>query len=207
MYVLIGTITHGIVEGSNHDVWTEVPVRWKPDGIELLGRVDAYHPQIRRVVDYKTTRYINQDKLPYGNHEDQLRTYAVMLRAMGLPVESAAVQYIDLTGPTRCRYCKTGQLVPAQEIFICDNCGREWERNATTHDGAAQYEVSLEGLDAWEEVLKHRMKTLSDALENDIPPVGEPSSLCAFCPFRKECEYVDGPVSRHLLQEAPLAPR
>lgn len=190
MYTMLGTLTHALIEGSDHQVWAEVPVTMVVKGTPLYGTVDAYYPEQGRIVDYKTTRYINKSKLPYGDHEAQLRIYAVMLRKMGLKVESAAIQYIDLTGPARCRYCKTGRLIPGLEIYTCENCEREWSaQDEQIHSGACLYEVSLEGLEHVEDEIQARVSELQACLTSKQEPVGEPGWLCAYCPFKRECPY------------------
>ncbi len=191
MYVMLGTMTHNILEGSDHTVISEMPVSAKLNGYELLGTVDAYYPKLGRIVDYKTTRRISKDKLPYGDHEAQVVIYAIMLRQMGLRVESAAIQYIDLMGPAKCTYCKVGQLIPGQEIFTCKNCGTEVDaHHQSIHAGAVTYEVDLSNADLLAEEIELRLTELNNALESHEPPVGEPAWLCRYCKFNEECPDV-----------------
>lgn len=186
-YTFLGTMTHQILEeGSDHNIWTEIPVQMPFNGVELLGRVDAYSYPLKRVVDLKTTRRIIPNKLPYSDHEDQVRIYSLMLRHMGLPVESAAIQYIDLMGPTKCNYCKIGTLIPGEE-YVCSNCGNPYTGKTAPHSGALLFEVELGDLDELEQFITNRLQILSHAVDSNEPPEGEPGWLCAYCPFNKEC--------------------
>ncbi len=187
MYVFLGTMTHHILEGSDHQTWTEVPFQVRLGNHDLYGTVDVYSPALKRIVDYKTTRSLKPWGLPYGEHEEQVKIYAIMLRKLGLAVDSAAVQYIDLSGPSKCAYCKTGRLEPGP-VYTCRNCGKEWD-NDRLHTGALSYEVKLDDreLTDIEARLHTRLSTLSQALETQTPPAGEVGWLCNFCPFRARC--------------------
>jgi CRISPR/Cas system-associated exonuclease Cas4 (RecB family) len=188
MYMVLGTMTHQILENSDHAIWAEVPVQIKLGHHALYGTVDVYSPTLRRVVDYKTTRSIKPWGLPYGEHEEQVKIYTLMLRAMGLPVLSAAIQYIDLSGPSKCPYCKQGTLSPGNTTFTCRNCGKDFD-NDRLHNGAALYEVELDDKELCEieQALKARLETLDHALAEKDPPPAEPGWLCRYCTFRSIC--------------------
>ncbi|WP_119071583.1 PD-(D/E)XK nuclease family protein [Aggregatilinea lenta] len=186
--VLIGTAVHALTEHNDHEVWTDVPVIGTFGGHVLIGTADAYYFKLGRLVDYKTTRRISKDKLPYGAHEDQVRIYAMMMRQMGLAVNSAAIQYIDMMGPARCPYCKTGKLIPGQVIYTCQNCGREWDAGKSSiHSGAVSYEVDLDGLDVLSVEVTDRLEHLNEALASGRVPAGDPSWLCQYCQFHGDC--------------------
>ncbi len=187
MYVLLGTMTHSLLEGADHNLWTEVPVLMLVNGEWLYGTVDGYETGLKRVIDYKTTRYLDKTKVPYSEHADQVRIYAIMLRSMGLEVNAAQVQYIDLTGPSKCKSCK-GKLIPAQEMFICQRCGREYGTDAV-HTGAHTCDIELGDLDSLQKEIEERIATLATALATNTAPEGEPGWLCDYCPFKGECSY------------------
>lgn len=192
LYTFLGTMTHGMLEGSDHKVWTELPIRADMGGVEIVGQADAYYPAQKRLVDYKTTRYINPANLPYGNHVEQVQYYACILHDMGLPVEQAFIQYIDLSGPTRCRYCKVGTLDPTPEFYICRNCGHEWERDdARIHLGAVLVEAELPSMAFIRDRMTERIQTLIGSLAEETLPRGEPGFLCSYCPFREICDAAE----------------
>jgi CRISPR/Cas system-associated exonuclease Cas4 (RecB family) len=188
MYVVLGTMTHHVLEGSDHTIWSEVPVQIQLGQHTLYGTVDVYSPVLKRIVDYKTTRSIKPWGLPYGEHEEQVKIYTIMLRAMGLPVETAAIQYIDLSGPSKCPYCKQGTLAPGGGTFLCRHCGKEFE-NDKLHNGAALYEVNLDDNELGEttNALESRLGTLDHALSTQEAPTGETGWLCKFCSFSGIC--------------------
>jgi len=101
LYRLIGNIAHSVLE--NHGEESEAEVEVKAMGLE--GKMDVYRNG--RIIDFKSTRWLTPSKLPYGSHELQVNIYAEMLRQIGKPVTSAAIQYLDMSGPTKCRTCKS----------------------------------------------------------------------------------------------------
>jgi len=186
-------MTHQILEdGSDENAWTEVPFEVPFGAQTLLGTVDAYYPKSGRIVDYKTARVVVPSRLPYGEHDLQVRVYAIALRKLGLRVESAAVQYIDLMGPSKCKYCKKGQLEPNGHGYTCAQCGKEWD-DPNLHSGAVLYEIELGDLAELEMTITERLETLASALASNHAPAGEPGWLCSYCPFQERCDY----VSRH----------
>jgi hypothetical protein len=105
--LLMGNFVHHILEkGAPEDALTEVPLQWTtPHGITVTGHADFVWPQLRLLTDWKTARWVNPEKLPYGHHEIQINLYAFMLRHNEIEpvvnVEELQLVYIDLTGPAR----------------------------------------------------------------------------------------------------------
>lgn len=182
----LGSITHGLLEGNDAAISTEVEIFC--DGVH--GTLDVYNIHQYRIIDYKTTRWLTPSKLPYGSHELQVNIYTHLLKRMGYRVDSAAVQYIDLSGPTKCRDCKM-PVVPVPDGLACPTC-QAYPRNA--HLGAVLFEVELLTEEELEDFVTRRRDGLSLSLEMNDPPEPEPSFLCSYCPFVDLCD--DG--LRHL---------
>jgi CRISPR/Cas system-associated exonuclease Cas4 (RecB family) len=77
----LGTLTHALLEDESDEFESEIPV----DHGGIVGRVDLYYKD-GDVVDFKTTRWLDKTKLPYGEHEKQVNLYAWMLEQSGKPV-------------------------------------------------------------------------------------------------------------------------
>ena len=93
----VGTFFHAEAEAEDTHTWSEL----KLDVDGVVGRADRVYKN-GRVVDYKTARFLYMNLLPYNSHGVQLNIYAHMLRKMGYEVNELAIQYICLSGPTKC---------------------------------------------------------------------------------------------------------
>jgi len=177
----LGSITHGLLETGEDDTdKTELPL----DALGIKGTADRVHflPGGARIIDYKTTRWLKPSNLPYGSHELQVNIYAALLREQGFNVQSAAIQYIDLSGPTKCRACKL-TLAPRDMGLVCPSCGNT---PANAHLGAVLYEVTLRPHEEIVDLITERRDTLALALEMEDVPDAETGWLC------KYCAYADG---------------
>ena len=180
IYATMGTAMHAhLEEEDEHGAVSELEVAYK----DVLGRADRYYED-GRLVDFKTSRWITPSKLPYGSHSLQLNVYAHMLRKTGKPVTSLAVQYIDLSGPTKCRKCRLPLEVTPSGL-ACPKCGNQ-PKNA--HLGAMLVEVPIMPEREIERVFEERRRIIRDALDNNHLPEGEPSWLCHYCSFHEICE-------------------
>jgi hypothetical protein len=176
----LGTITHGLLEASSDaSAWTE---RTYASG-GVVGTVDRYYPSLRRIVDFKTTRWLKPENLPYGSHEVQANIYAYLMRENGHEVDEAFIQYIDLSGPTKCRQCKL-PVVPVPDGLACPNCGY-YPRGA--HLGAVMFEINLMHPDEITAFVEQRRDSLTLSMELDQQPDAEPSFLCSYCKFLEQC--------------------
>ena len=101
MVLFLGTITHAMFEQENENYRSEL----KLEALDVVGRADIIYNN-GTVIDLKTTRWMKTANLPYGSHEIQVNIYAQLMREMGLEVKDLYIQYIDLSGPTKCRKCK-----------------------------------------------------------------------------------------------------
>jgi CRISPR/Cas system-associated exonuclease Cas4 (RecB family) len=136
------------------------------------------------VVTHNTTRWLKREKLPYGSHVQQLNIYAALLRAQGREVTSAAIQYIDLSGPSKCPTCK-GPVAPgADGVMVCQRCGRTLPN---AHPGVAIVEVALEDNNVVAEWIQTRLKILEMAIESGEAPDAEVGYLCDYCAFQQKC--------------------
>lgn len=167
----IGIAIHKALEVYDINVVSEVNVS---DG-ELMGRVDTMYLD-NRIEDTKTTRWLNPDNLPYGNHAEQVQIYGTMAGG-----DRLQIQYIDLSGPTQCRDCKVS-LVKVDGQTVCPSCGYA---NSRGHLGAIIKEIPVS--DNKEEV-RERVRVLREAMDNNTEPPAEESFLCNYCDYVK-CEY------------------
>ena len=179
MAVSLGSIVHGLLDEPSDVTENEFDLA----KLGIKGRGDVYYPALGRLVDFKTTRWLNPANLPYGSHILQVNIYAELMRRSDKPVESAAVQYIDLSGPTKCRACKL-PLRPEPDGLRCPNCSQPAKNS---HLGAVLYEVDLLSSEEITEMIVQRRDALVLAQEMDSPPDAEPSFLCNYCSFIDMC--------------------
>lgn len=179
LVLAMGTAIHGFLEDSDEHMDCELPL----EAMGVVGTADVVYKD-GRIVDYKSTRWIYPDKLPYGSHTLQVNIYAHLLRKMGRQVKSLAIQYIDVSGPTKCRSCKRVVRMNAEGELACPKCGNQ-PRGA--HLGAVLVPVPL--MSEWEieKFIDDRRGILEMALEAGMLPEAEPSFLCDYCEYQEEC--------------------
>jgi CRISPR/Cas system-associated exonuclease Cas4 (RecB family) len=174
----LGTAVHSKLERQDPNFVAELEL----DALGIVGRADVYYDN-GRILDYKTTRWLTPSKLPYGSHIEQVNIYAALLREMGMPVTSAAIQYIDLSGPTKCKRCNRAYM-PVDGILACPKCGAS---SGEAHLGAVIFEIQLYPHDEVVNKIIERRDALSTALESGNTPLAEEGFLCNYCPFTEIC--------------------
>ena len=180
MYRVIGTATHGLLEHEeDQELITEMPLEYEG----VVGTVDAYYPTSDTLVDFKTSRWLIPAKLPYGDHELQVNVYRWLLEANSYPVNRMFLQYIDLSGPSKCRSCKL-PLIEESGVFVCPKCGKA---NGNGHHGTALVDVPMMLLDEVEAFVLERKQLLEEALEHGELAPADPGFLCNYCQFRNIC--------------------
>ena len=172
-----GSAIHEYIERLNEGTGqSEKKVDWEG----VTGSLDNLHDG--RLIDYKTTKDIYHNLIPYGEHEIQINLYAYMLEQMGEKVDSMAIQYISNKGPTQCSKCRVA--MEWTEVGIaCPICGKQINSG---HLGVALVEIKRYEKKEMEEVFRHRKSILEHAFENKELPLGEPGWLCKFC--QHECD-------------------
>lgn len=179
----LGSITHGLLDTGSDIGNTEVRTK----GLGVQGTIDRIHPVVmgesERIIDYKTTRWLTPSKLPYGSHTLQVNIYAALERSLGKKIHSAAIQYIDLSGPTKCRSCKQ-TVVPVPDGLACPVCDN---RPKDAHLGAVMFEVELIPDNDIKELIEERSAILTLAYEMKAAPDPEPSFLCGYCKHVETC--------------------
>ena len=176
----LGTSVHKALELDDPNLVSEMHL----EGFNVVGTADVVYTN-GRIVDYKTTRYMNPAKLPYGSHVTQINIYAAMLRTQGHPVTSAAIQYIDLSGATKCRACSIPYEPNEGGYAACPQCGN---RVPTAHLGALLVEVQLEDNPTVVDWINLREKMLTLSLETSTLPDPEVGFLCNYCAFKTQCQ-------------------
>jgi len=183
-----GTAMHDAFE-KNCDDTSDCELSLNADGI--VGKADRVYKD-GVLVDYKTTRWMVPSRLPYGSHELQLQIYAHMLRKMNVPVKRAFIQYVDVSGPTKCiagtKWAKCNTLVVLKNgVYKCPKCGKEFPDG---HLGAYRVEVNIK------EDIEHSLFQSRDMLQSSIdegnPPLPEPGWLCGYCQYNGICDAAKG---------------
>jgi len=176
----LGMVIHRDIGRDNEISRSEVAIKYGG----VVGTADRLYLKDGRLVDYKTARAIYPSRLPYGNHELQLNSYAYMLEKSGCEINSLALQYISLSGPTMCRKCRRA-VVWSEACFICPACEKSFPNG---HLGVCTIEVLRYCDQEMEEVFDVRRKELTDALKNGRHPIAEPGWICDYCVYLEDCE-------------------
>ena len=185
LVLFIGTAMHGFLEEGDEYIDAELPL----EAFGVRGTADVVYKADGRVIDYKTTRWLNPSKLPYGSHELQVNIYAQLLRGMGREVSDLFIQYIDMSGPTKCRSCKLPVRPDENGALACPKCGNE-PRNA--HLGAYLVEIWPQPLLELSELIMERKGALDIANDSGIWPDAEPGFLCAYCSHWEDGDCPEG---------------
>lgn len=186
--LLMGTTIHSTMEeyappGALVELELEAKTK---KGVIVKGRIDLYESGPQTLTDWKTTRWMYLNKLPYGNHGTQLNIYAWLLRENGYPVKKMQVQYIDLSGPSKCKKCK-GPLRPQKGgDYECTRCGKMYAGDKV-HPGVALIPIDHIDMTSF---IDEKSSQLQWALDQEIAPekVDKKGNwICGYCEFTKEC--------------------
>lgn len=175
----MGSGFHKMVEGSDQFLDCELPLAF--DGI--VGRSDLVYKD-GRLVDLKFTRWMMVDKLPYGSHILQVNVYAWMLRQQGREINRLQIQYIDASGPTKCRAHRVS-VRNVDGVLACPKCGTEPKG---AHLGAYLLDVPIYSDDQIVRQIQERKTNLEAALAMGLPPTPEPGFLCSYCSHVAKCQ-------------------
>lgn len=136
------------------------------------------------VITHNTTRWLKIHSVPYGSHALQVNVYAWMLRKMGREINKLQIQYIDLSGPSKCRGCKrTVQMIGG--MLKCPECLRVLP---DAHLGALLVEIPILTDEEVEAHILDRKKELEASIALGDPPTKEPGFLCAYCAHTEKCQ-------------------
>ena len=174
----LGVAVHESVEDKDEFMESEIPV----EALGIVGKSDALYAD-GTLLDFKTTRWMIPDRLPYGSHELQVNIYAHLLRLAGKKVERLFIQYVDMSGPTKCRKCNV-VVEKVGDQLLCPKCLAA-PRGA--HLGALLVEVPMQDEASLEELIKTRVGLLRAAMEGGAQPPAEPSFLCQYCNNTLSC--------------------
>ena len=180
LIVTFGTLQHQMLEEMEDKYYEAEKVL---EGSGIIGTADVVYED-GRIVDYKTTRNMNQRYLPQKKHKMQVNIYAHLLRLAGKEVNSATIQYIDFMGPSKCPVHKAF-VVPGNRYPKCPICGEEKKE---FHLGAIMKEVKLLPEEEVTELVEERTDYLQKCLDDDTIPEAEADFLCRYCPFVSFCE-------------------
>jgi CRISPR/Cas system-associated exonuclease Cas4 (RecB family) len=181
----MGSGFHAMVEPAEHDPCFQSELPLEHNGI--VGRTDLFYQKDGRVVDLKFTRWMYIDKLPYGSHVLQVNVYAWMLRRQrGVEVNRLQIQYIDASGPTKCRKCR----VPVRMVDGELKCPKCLSAIKGAHLGAYLIDVPVYTDEEVEKQILERKTNLEAALAMGFPPEPEPGFLCSYCAHAEKCQGV-----------------
>lgn len=106
--MMMGSWLHDIVEQYAAPASkAEIPVEWTtPEGVKVTGIVDEMDFTLGAsnisISDWKTTRWLDPSKVPYGTHAIQVNVYRWLVqKSLDLKVTSLSIVYVDLTGPDK----------------------------------------------------------------------------------------------------------
>lgn len=177
--MMLGTLVHKGLELSDELMDSELPI----DIEGIVGRADVVYKD-GRLLDLKTTRWLYPSKMPYGSHALQVNIYAYLLGKMGRSVNRLQIQYLDMSGPTKCRKCKVPVIMVEGE-FKCPNCQKFFPDG---HLGACLVDVRMMEYEEIKENLETRRNELQTALLAGMPPMREPGFLCGYCSAFSICQ-------------------
>lgn len=163
LYLFIGIAVHSALDFTDEHVQSEVEIHESG----LRGRADAIFKDT--LEDVKTTRWLTPSRLPYGEHATQVNIYNHFLKK-----DYLQIQYIDLSGPTKCKKCRIPMRM-IDELIQCPSCGHSTK---SAHLGAVIYEVPSVNMESY---IDERVGQLSTCMANGTEPEAEPSFLCAYC--------------------------
>ena len=170
----IGHAVHTALDTSDTHVLSEMPV----SGLGLVGRLDAKYGADQRIEDSKTKRWIKPSQLHSEEHAAQVNIYRHLDGSDG----GMQIQYIDMSGPSKCRACKVTMRLIDGEVQ-CPKCGYSGKEN---HLGAVL--VDIDPIEDIEGLINERVGILQEALDSEIAPRAEPGWICGYCPH-VACPY------------------
>ena len=168
----MGNAVHTYAETNDEYVESELPLAH----MGIVGKADIVYKN-GRVSDNKTTRWMYINKLPYSSHALQVNIYAWMLRGMGREVNQLQIQYIDMSGPTKCRACR----VPVRKINGEVKCPKCLKTPGGAHLGAYLVNVDLMTDSEVEDRIIERKERLDASIKMGLAPAAEPGFLCDYC--------------------------
>lgn len=181
---IVGTIIHKAIEEAEADPLNVSVTEGK---VSIVGTTDG---GADRLTEIKTTRWMIPEKLPYGNHAEQVKSYLAMRKRMGIEGNEAVVYYLDLSGPYKCPTCK-------QPHWKC-RCGRDHSGRA--HNGVVAVPMAFTDMELEEHLaaVLHRAALLQAAAESaagnpesaSVLPKGE-AWECGYCEFVGICRDTD----------------
>jgi CRISPR/Cas system-associated exonuclease Cas4 (RecB family) len=175
----LGVAVHAGMETQDENVACEIPI----NHMGIVGSTDIVYKD-GTLLDLKTTRWMVPDRLPYGSHQLQVNIYAYLLKHLGREINRLFIQYVDMSGPTKCRKCNvTVEMVGEQ--LLCPKCLAA-PRGA--HLGAHLVEIPIMGEEEVEQIIEERVTILRGAMEGGAVPPADPSFLCGYCASISRCE-------------------
>ena len=136
-------------------------------------------------LDLKTTRWMTLPKLTSFSNALQVNINTQLLpEVCAVEVNRLFIQYVDMSGPTKCRKCNTTvQMIDGQ--LLCPKC---LAAPREAHLGARLVEIPMMGEEEVKEFVERKVGILSEAMRTGVLPEAEPSWLCNYCSSLSRCE-------------------
>lgn len=100
-YAFRGQLFHAVVAQAQVDgALCEKRFERTVAGIVLSGHPDVIYPEERKLVDYKSTRRIPKDDIPYANHGHQVNLYRYLVMPQ-YQIEYLEIVYFDMMSVKR----------------------------------------------------------------------------------------------------------
>jgi len=95
-YAFRGQLFHAVIAGAQEEgAVVEQRFERTVAGIALSGHPDVVYPQLRKLVDYKSTRRVPKGDAPYANHAIQVNLYRYLV-APQYEVDELEIVYLDM---------------------------------------------------------------------------------------------------------------
>lgn len=170
----IGIAIHDALDMNNDYVTSEITVDYNG----VVGRVDAviYPPEMDTIIeDTKTKRWMSLSQNVSPENARQVNMYRVMRGKQ----DKMQIQYIDMSGPSKCRKkeCKRATMQMINGVVQCPKCGNT---SKEFHLGASITQVDVQQDTPY--FIAQRYDILNDALCQSKAPDAEPGWMCGYCP-------------------------
>lgn len=160
-------------------------------GVEVVGTVDLLTNGT--IEDWKSRRWLDPSKCPSSSHARQINIYRWMLIQNGYEANAGVVNYLALSGATRCRTCKCALVQQEDGEWECPECHNTWPKDKV-HRGVYRANVDIYPLDKVESWIDNKAQLLNNALQTGeiMPKVDSGGEwVCDYCSFQSECEAFD----------------
>jgi len=96
-YAFRGQLFHSIIaQAQQEGAIVEQRFEREIEGILLCGHPDVIYPNQKKIVEYKSTRRVPKDEMPYANHGIQLNLYRYLVKP-DFKIDQLEIVYFDMS--------------------------------------------------------------------------------------------------------------